>query len=92
MKSPVFDFKSINRKLNRLEQKAEYDSKNPPVPDTSMYGWPYGVASPVVSVALVEGGEWIPVKDAPDNVLAHAVKYADGSVWDEINGRRNVKI
>jgi hypothetical protein len=28
MKSPVFDFKSINRKLSRLEQKAEYDSKN----------------------------------------------------------------
>jgi hypothetical protein len=29
MTSPVFDFKSINRKLNRLEQKAEYEAKNP---------------------------------------------------------------
>jgi hypothetical protein len=51
MKSPVFDFKSINRKLNRLEQKAEYEAKNPPVPDTSMYGWPYGVAVPLTSLA-----------------------------------------
>jgi hypothetical protein len=48
MKSPVFDFKAINRVLNRQEQKAEFEEKNPPIPDTSMYGWPYGVASPLV--------------------------------------------
>jgi hypothetical protein len=51
MKSPVFDFKSIKRILDRQEQKAEFEEKNPPVPDTSMYGWPYGVAAPYVDVA-----------------------------------------
>lgn len=39
MPSAVFDFPSINRKLNRTEQKAEFEAKNPkPVP--SMYAWP----------------------------------------------------
>jgi hypothetical protein len=42
----VFDFKAIKRKLDRQEQKAEFEAKNPPAPDTSMYGWPYGVAVP----------------------------------------------
>jgi hypothetical protein len=46
MTDAVFDFKSIRRKLNRQEQKAEFEEKNPPIPDTSMYGWPYGVAVP----------------------------------------------
>jgi hypothetical protein len=48
MKSPVFDFKSIKRILDRQEQKAEFEEKNPPIPDTSMYGWPYGVAVPLM--------------------------------------------
>jgi hypothetical protein len=46
MTEAVFQFKAINRRLNRQEQKAEFEEKNPPIPDTSMYGWPYGVASP----------------------------------------------
>lgn len=58
MTSPVFDFKSINRKLNRQEQKAEFEAKNP-VPDTGMYGWPYGVAAP-----YAEPFDWKPVLDA----------------------------
>jgi hypothetical protein len=29
VKSAVFDFKAINRKLNRQEQKAEFEAKNP---------------------------------------------------------------
>jgi hypothetical protein len=45
MTSAVFDFKSINKILNRQEQKAEFEAKNPePVP--SMYAWPAGVAVP----------------------------------------------
>jgi hypothetical protein len=36
----VHDFKSIRRKLDRQEQKAEFEAKNPPT-DTSTYGWPY---------------------------------------------------
>jgi hypothetical protein len=46
MTEAVFQFKAIARKLNRQEQKAEFEEKNPPIPDTSMYGWPYGVAVP----------------------------------------------
>jgi hypothetical protein len=49
MTEAVFQFKAIARKLNRQEQKAEFEEKNPPIPDTSMYGWPYGVASPLVA-------------------------------------------
>jgi hypothetical protein len=48
MTSIVSDFKSIRRILDRQEQKAEFEEKNPPIPDTSMYGWPYGVASPLM--------------------------------------------
>jgi hypothetical protein len=48
MTSIVSDFKSIKRILDRQEQKAEFEEKNPPIPDTSMYGWPYGVASPLM--------------------------------------------
>jgi hypothetical protein len=48
MTEAVYQFKSIARKLNRQEQKAEFEEKNPPVPDTSMYGWPYGVAVPLM--------------------------------------------
>jgi hypothetical protein len=50
MTEAVFQFKAIARKLNRQEQKAEFEEKNPPVPDTSMYGWPYGVAVPYAIV------------------------------------------
>lgn len=45
MTDAVFDFRSIRRKLERQEQKAEFEEKNPKV-EPSMYGWPYGVAVP----------------------------------------------
>jgi hypothetical protein len=63
VKSAVFDFKAINRKLNRQEQKAEFEAKNPePVP--SMYAWPAGVAVPygvdpgVAPVSSLAHPEW----------------------------------
>lgn len=43
--SAVTDFKSIKQKLDRLEQKAEFDAKNPKA-EPAMYGWPYGLAVP----------------------------------------------
>jgi hypothetical protein len=55
--SIVTDFKSISLKLNRLEQKAEWDAKNPkPEPTPAMYGWPYGVAVPFAD--LPPGNPW----------------------------------
>jgi hypothetical protein len=53
MTEAVFQFKAIAQKLNRQEQKAEFEEKNPPIPDTSMYGWPYGVAVPYGSCESV---------------------------------------
>jgi hypothetical protein len=41
----VNDFKSIRRKLERREQKAEFEAKNP----APVYGWPYSVAMPYVA-------------------------------------------
>jgi hypothetical protein len=48
MTSIVTDFKSIRRKLERQEQKAEYEAKNPKEEASNSYGmgWPYGVAVP----------------------------------------------
>jgi hypothetical protein len=63
MTSIVTDFKSIRQKLERQEQKAEFEAKNPKV-EPSMYGWPYGVAVPLKSLAHPEwpyagtGFEW----------------------------------
>jgi hypothetical protein len=62
MKSPVFDFKAINRVLNRQEQKAEFEEKNPPIPDTSMYGWPYGVAVPLAEPFLPNWYDFTKIK------------------------------
>jgi hypothetical protein len=36
MKSAVFDYESIARTVNRQEQKAEFEAKNP---QTARYGW-----------------------------------------------------
>jgi hypothetical protein len=58
MTEAVFQFKAIARKLNRQEQKAEFEEKNPPIPDTSMYGWPYGVAVSVTSDSYTPP-EWL---------------------------------
>lgn len=48
MTAAVHDFKSIARILNRQEQKAEWDAKNPKAEPSTMY-WPYGVAVPYVA-------------------------------------------
>jgi hypothetical protein len=56
MKSPVFDFKAINRRLNRQEQKAEFEEKNPPIPDMSMYGW---WAAPQCKRPTTDLAEWV---------------------------------
>jgi hypothetical protein len=63
MTSIVTDFRSIKRILERQDQKAEFEAKNPKV-EPSMYGWPYGVAVPLKSLAHPEwpyagtGFEW----------------------------------
>lgn len=44
MTSIVTDFKSIARKLNRQEQKAEFEAKNPKE-EPAAYLWPYGAAA-----------------------------------------------
>jgi hypothetical protein len=58
MTEAVFQFKAIARRLNRQEQKAEFEEKNPPIPDTSMYGRPYGVAVSVTSDSYTPP-EWL---------------------------------
>jgi hypothetical protein len=45
MTSIVTDFKAIKQKLDRQEQKAEFEAKEAKAVQ-SMYGWPYGVAVP----------------------------------------------
>lgn len=60
----VFDFKSIRSKLDRQEQKAEYEAKNPVI-EPSMYGWPYGVAVPygyVTDDQLKKLTDWMKTK------------------------------
>lgn len=49
MTAAIHDFRSIRRKLERQEQKAEFEEKNPKV-EPSMYGWPYGVACPMTEI------------------------------------------
>lgn len=88
--SIVTDFKSIRRKLERQEQKAEFEEKNPP---PAMYGWPYGVAVPM-AITTEEGGEWLPFNAAihGEGALIHSAKFADGREWDVVNGWRGIKI
>lgn len=58
MPPAIHDFKSIRRKLERQEQKAEFEEKNPKV-EPSMYGWPYGVAVPFDFAAFqVDADGW----------------------------------
>jgi hypothetical protein len=52
MTSIVTDFKSIKRILDRQEQKAEFEAKNPK--EEPQIGWPYGVAVPLKSMAHPE--------------------------------------
>jgi hypothetical protein len=63
MTDAIHDYKSIARRLSRQDQKAEFEAKNPKV-EPGMYGWPYGVAVPLKSLAHPErpyagtGFEW----------------------------------
>jgi hypothetical protein len=52
MTEAVFQFKAINRKLNRQDQKAEFEANNPK--EEPQIGWPYGVAVPYALGYLVE--------------------------------------
>jgi hypothetical protein len=55
MTSIVTDFRSINRKLNRQEQKAEFDAKNPPpakVVWTPEHGYAVPLTDPVWSAKI----------------------------------------
>lgn len=54
--SIVTDFKSIKRIVDRQEQKAEFEAKNPVQP--SMYGWPYGVAVPFTDSPVSSIAKW----------------------------------
>ena len=57
--SAVFDFKSIARKLNRMDQKAEHDSKEAEKASQAV-GWPmFGVAVPFAEADLPD---WMNVK------------------------------
>jgi hypothetical protein len=79
MTEAVFQFKAINRRLNRQEQKAEFEEKNPPIPDTSMYGsW---VAVPLVDPICVSASRKVYVAGSISNI---AWSEGDGlSVWEE---------
>jgi hypothetical protein len=46
-----------------------------------------------VAVTFEEGGPWIPfvpywhpLYDSRDGRVVHAIKFADGSIWDAVNG------
>ncbi len=40
-----------------------------------------------VAFVVEDGGEWIPVN------RFHAMKFANGAIWDEVNGwRKNVRV
>jgi hypothetical protein len=66
--------------VNRQEQKAEFEAKNPPI-DTSMYGWPYAAAVPYSEAFIKalcdfygEVNDWEVVEsdtEAPLTSLAH---------------------
>jgi hypothetical protein len=56
MTEAVYQFKSIKRILDRQEQKADFEEKNPPIPDTSMYGW---WAAPQCKRPTTDLAEWV---------------------------------
>jgi hypothetical protein len=53
MTSIIHDFKSIRRKLERQEQKAEYEANNPKE-EQSAYQYLYGTMTPLKSMAHPE--------------------------------------
>jgi hypothetical protein len=63
MTSAVFDFKSINKILNRQEQKAEFEAKNPPEIGWPMFGvMPYGGSCESVTLTVADLPSWLNVK------------------------------
>ena len=78
MKSAVFDFKSINRIVNRQEQKAEFEAKNPKE-EPAMYGWPYGVAVPYVAKLSDEQIEEL----RTEMMKPGHIVYTDGLIWSD---------
>lgn len=54
MTDAVFDFRAINRVLNRQEQKAEFEANNPKVEQSAyeaMTGGMFGIGAPLKSLA-----------------------------------------
>ena len=40
-----------------------------------------------------EGGAWLHYPDLADMPRVHAVKFANGAIWDEVNGwRKHIRI
>jgi hypothetical protein len=55
MTEAVFQFKAIARKLNRQEQKAEFEAKNPPEIGWPMFGvMPYGGSCESVTLTVAD--------------------------------------
>jgi len=53
----------------------------------------YSSPSPTVAVTSREGGEWIDFMEwvrsrVNHESLIHSIKFADGSIWDAVNGWR----
>jgi hypothetical protein len=54
MTEAVFQFKAIKQKLNRQDQKAEFEAKNPAPELSSAYAQACGAAVPLKSMAHPE--------------------------------------
>lgn len=78
MTSIVTDFKSISKKLNRMEQKAEFEEKNPPV-ELSMYGYPSNLNGTVPYCWRRVNAELVEYAIATGRFGDEFVKLSDGS-------------
>jgi hypothetical protein len=76
MTSIVTDFKSIRQKLERQEQKAEYEANNP-VPDMGTGAWPYGAVVPLTTSQIPSHTHTLTTAELPSHM--HAVTMPDGS-------------
>jgi hypothetical protein len=96
MTSIVTDFKSIRQKLERQEQKAEFEANNPKEEASNSYGmgWPYGaVATPLpggydekTRMTVTAWGALVITH--PE----HEPLYWDGKYWLRSSGLTSVKI
>jgi hypothetical protein len=63
MRGLVFDYESIARRVNRQEQKAEFEAKNPPEIGWPMFGvMPYGGSCESVTLTVADLPSWLNVK------------------------------